>query len=347
MKNIILYVVLCALFALASCTRETAEVQVIEKNLPVQDNIILTAEKPESNFVVEINDLNGTWVTEWSYNALLGMAEEERERHIRGLEFSWGEGKRLIHLRSILDTTTGFFLTTVSIDITDEMPFVSAGMSGSFDITNITQTGIDTITVSTIRRQTGFPGGGWPVEFFFQYIDKDTVRIESDEVFAFREGGGVLWRRLSGADERQDNAVLTAERPENNFTVEIADLNGTWLPEFSYHTTEEGRDGWRIFMQEFSWGEGKWGIDLSLNIDITAERPFVHPTGDKFLVTNMTQLGINSIKVIAILNREEDRVIELIFHFIDRDTFWIETHDFRGLDYERGAFWHRLSGPER
>ena len=342
---------LCALFALISCTREAAGAQAVEENLSAQDNVVLPAEILESNFTAEIYDINGTWVTEWSYNALLGMAEEERKRHIIGLDFTWGEGKRLIHAESVIDRerATRIPLTTVAIDLIAEIPFVSAGSSGPFLATNITQVGLDIIKVNTIRRQPDFPEGGWVAEFIFRFIDRDTIRIESDEIFQFREGGGVLWRRLSGPDWQQENVVFTVERPESNFVAEINGLNGTWMPEWTYHATEEQREGWRsAFRQEFSWGEGKSRIYQTFDIDVTAENPFVfEPVEGWFFTTNIAQTGINSIKVNAVHHMRDNDAIELVFHFIDRDTFWIETHDFRGLMYERGVFWHRVSGPER
>jgi len=349
MKNSgsVYFFALCALFAFISCTREAVGTQSLEENLPIQNNVVLPVEILENNFTAAISDLNGTWVTEWSYDTLMGMAEEERGRYTRNLEFSWGEGKRLAHSQYVLDTTIGLFLTTVSIDITDERPFVSAGMFGSFIIASITQPNTNSIKVYTFSGHPDAQERGRDVEFTFHFINSDTVLIESDELRRVREEG-IFWRRLSGADERQANAVLTAERPENNFSAEIVDLNGTWLPEFSYHAPEEGREGWRIFMQEFSWGEAKWIIHLSLNIDITAERPFISESvRPEFIITDITQFGVNTIKVNAAHDRSEDRVVELVFHFVDRDTFWIDTHDFRGLNYERGAFWHRISGPTR
>jgi hypothetical protein len=99
-----------------------------------------------------------------------------------------------------------------------------------------------------------------------------------------------------------------------------------------------------LTQHEYSWGIGKSIPNTIFSIDITTEEPFIHAPGDgSFYKTEITQTGTNSIKINAV--SASGWVVEVVFHFIDRDTLWIETKDFDDLEYGKGALWHRLSGP--
>lgn len=139
----------------------------------------------------------------------------------------------------------------------------------------------------------------------------------------------------------------------NSYAAEISDLNGVWQPDWLHKASlkqpEEERH-WPI--KKFSWGEGKYIPNTTFNIDITAETPYIgDPSLGSFPIVEITQTGTDSIKVNAFrADQEEPRIgwaIEVIFHFIDGDTLWIETKDFDDLDYGKGKLWHRLSGPTR
>jgi len=179
-------VVLYILIALTSCTRGNADadVQAVVENIPVQYDAAPTAEISESNFAVEVAYLNGTWIPERVYKIMLDMIEEERRRLVYRREFTWGEGKSIVH-------------TTFEIDIADERPFVVEPGLGRFPVTNITQTGINTIVVNVFRPMEDEPEIGFAIEFTFRFIDKDTVWIETRGVSGWDETGELL-HRLSG-----------------------------------------------------------------------------------------------------------------------------------------------------
>jgi hypothetical protein len=140
----------------------------------------------------------------------------------------------------------------------------------------------------------------------------------------------------------------------NNVVTEIFDLNGTWQPDWSYKLSLElsvddrERDIW---IEKFSWGEGKSLLHTTFEIDITADKPFVIEPGlGIFFVTEFMQITSGSKKINAYRGDLSDPdghwLLEFIFHFIDMDTLWIETYDFPlSQQYGEGVLWHRLSGP--
>jgi hypothetical protein len=116
--------------------------------------------------------------------------------------------------------------------------------------------------------------------------------------------------------------LCTCVKKTESYAAEITDLNGTWLPGWSYKAAiEEPEENSSYKTVPFSWGEGLRILHTSLTIN--AYR------GDL---------------------EEPDYCwfIKLTFHFIDKDTIWIETDDFKGSsDYGKGKLWHRLSGPSQ
>ena len=136
------------------------------------------------------------------------------------------------------------------------------------------------------------------------------------------------------------------------YEANITDLNGTWLLTRFYEArlnlTEEEKG---FFFKTFSWGIAKSVIHTSFDIDISAEEPFFHAEGDGLLyVTEITQISKNSIKVNVYHGslEEPDYLNVYIFHFIDKNTIWINNEKFEkmGTSYGKGALWHRISGPE-
>ena len=147
--------------------------------------------------------------------------------------------------------------------------------------------------------------------------------------------------------------TLNACSRTSNYAAEISDLNGTWQPDRSYKAvlkmSEEERDD-HLRRREYSWGIGKMIPYTTFNIDITAEEPFVIEPGDgHLLIKDITQTRNNEIKFILFHIVAEDPIVgwstEVDFHFIDRDTLWIESKDFDSTEYGEKALWHRLSGP--
>jgi len=139
-----------------------------------------------------------------------------------------------------------------------------------------------------------------------------------------------------------------------SYAGEILDLNGTWLPDWSYKEyIKLKEDKKKEFLIQFSWGKGKSISNTTFEIDITAIKPFITEPGlGLFNITETMQIGSSSIKIIAFRGLQDEptigRYIEIIFHFIDKNKIWIETKDFIGSsDYGKGNLWHRLSGPEK
>jgi hypothetical protein len=145
-----------------------------------------------------------------------------------------------------------------------------------------------------------------------------------------------------------------------SFTAEISDLNGVWLPDWlskdlSKLPEQEKEEDMRYYV--FSWGEGKYIPYYTFEIDISANEPFFHATSNgDFYITNITQIDADSINAYACRGDPNDPYswfANLIFHFIDKDTLWIETLNIektfvqQGNEYSKGALWHRLSGPVR
>ena len=146
-------------------------------------------------------------------------------------------------------------------------------------------------------------------------------------------------------------ASCTAE--EKRIIFEISDLNGIWMPDQIYQEwltlSEEERREWAESMmppEEFSWGYGAFSR-AAFEIDITAPEPFLASFADgKYIITEITQIGENVVKVIGHPPLTPD-LFEFIFHFIDKDTIWMQSVVFgEGTLRGENAPWHRLSGPD-
>jgi hypothetical protein len=140
----------------------------------------------------------------------------------------------------------------------------------------------------------------------------------------------------------------------DNIIIEIFDLNGTWLSDWYYRT---GRS-YQLEERELSWGIAISAIYSSFDIDITADRPFIHPPGIRpFSIINIEQHKQNSITLrVNAPDVSADWFSEIFFHFEDKDTLRIDGEMFSIFYYEDGQMinpfggveiWHRLSGPNR
>lgn len=143
--------------------------------------------------------------------------------------------------------------------------------------------------------------------------------------------------------------VLGSCAKTKSYAAEIADLNGTWLVDRSNKGLPEGGD-WYIV--EFSWGKGKVSANSTFHVDLTAEEPFITEPGlGRFPIIDTSRTGADAIKIHAYRGDLDGPdgywLVEVIFHFIDRDTVWIETNISNNLTYKKGVIWRRLSGPER
>jgi len=138
-----------------------------------------------------------------------------------------------------------------------------------------------------------------------------------------------------------------------SYAANISDLNGVWQPDWSYKATLEIPEAEsHIRYRRFSWGESEYIPDTTFNVDLMDKEPFIQiPGTGLFPVTEIEQTGINSIKIHAYRGPIGDPYnawpVDVIFHFIDKDTVWIDNTDSHGKMYGKKAPWHRLSGPGR
>jgi hypothetical protein len=115
---------------------------------------------------VEITDLNGTWQPDRSYRATLKFPKEKKRGNMSLREYSWGMGMTIPN-------------SMFCIDMGDANPFFYAPGDGDFYITDITQTGKDTIKINAYQGDLDDPEYRWYMDFVFHFIDKNTMRVES------------------------------------------------------------------------------------------------------------------------------------------------------------------------
>jgi len=137
-----------------------------------------------------------------------------------------------------------------------------------------------------------------------------------------------------------------------SYAANISDLNGVWQPDWSYKLAlEMPEDKSYIKYRKFSWGESEYG-NATFNVDLMDKKPFIDvPGAGTFPVTEIERTGISSYKIHAYRGPIGDPYnawpIDVIFHFIDKDTVWIDNKDSNGKFYGKKAPWYRLSGPEQ
>jgi hypothetical protein len=165
--------------------------------------------------------------------------------------------------------------------------------------------------------------------------------------------GSCVRTKSDAAEITESNTVEIIE----SYAAEIADLNGTWQNDWFYQANlklpEEERGRIMYDQWEYSWGTGM-RTNAMFCIDMGDAKPFLDSAGDgRFWVTAIRRTGKDSLKVNAYrgdLNEPKSCwFLEFIFHFIDKDTIWIECKEFEkfgGTLYGKGALWHRMSGPE-
>jgi len=134
--------------------------------------------------------------------------------------------------------------------------------------------------------------------------------------------------------------------------IEPAKLNGTWMPHSSYlwiisNPDEERSD---YFIHDFSWGKGKTLSNTSIEID-TNTMIYVDPGTAIYSIKEYNQIDNTTFKLIisrqSIIDIPESVYeLEIILHFLNEDSFWLESEYFEktGSLFGKKAPWHRLSG---
>ena len=151
--------------------------------------------------------------------------------------------------------------------------------------------------------------------------------------------------------------ALCSCRSTKDTAVEIEDLNGSWMADWIYKGRMERSPEKRelgMHVRVFSWGEGLAISNTTNHFDITADEPFYLVSGvGRFGIIEINQIGKSSIKVRMYQGDLDDPdfqwIIEPVFHFLDKDTYWIESEELENgsILYGKDALWHRLSGPGR
>jgi hypothetical protein len=171
------YFVICVLFLInIGCVGDNSRRDIINEDIVTEENII-----------IEISDLNGTWLPDW-YNRVNYIYQ------IREVEYSWGIAKSAIY-------------SSFDIDINNDFPFIHPPGMRAFSIINIIKQENNSIILHANTPDVTFLPDDWYFEIFFYFLDKDTIQIETKEFHeTFTEGeniinpygGTEIWHRLSG-----------------------------------------------------------------------------------------------------------------------------------------------------
>jgi hypothetical protein len=106
------------------------------------------------------------------------------------------------------------------------------------------------------------------------------------------------------------------------FAVELADLNGTWQPDWSYKASAKMADSEKHYSKwEYSWGTATSIPNTTFEIDLGDKKPFVSKPGlGGFPITEIKKTGTNEITVKAFRGDRDNPGAQwepvLVFHFI-------------------------------
>jgi len=129
--------------------------------------------------------------------------------------------------------------------------------------------------------------------------------------------------------------------------IEPSKLNGTWMPNHSYlWKTSNPERKYDYPIHAFSWGKGKSIPNTSLEMDFSTS-VYVDPGMFIYSIKEYQQLDNTTFKV-QIYRQVFDDIPEsldekeVIIHFLNEDSFWIESKNYK--TYDKDAAWYRLSG---
>lgn len=136
-----------------------------------------------------------------------------------------------------------------------------------------------------------------------------------------------------------------------SFKVEPSKLNGTWMPTSSYQwRISHPEDRSKYFFHDFSWGKGKSLQHTSMEIDINA-MTYYDPGMFIYSIKEYQQIDNTTYKVLIYRQVFDDipeslYELEIILHFLNEDSFWLESEYFEktGTLFGKKAPWYRLSG---
>jgi hypothetical protein len=136
------------------------------------------------------------------------------------------------------------------------------------------------------------------------------------------------------------------------YASDVSDLNGTWMDNRSYkYMTTHLNEKVEFEKKEFSWGMAKYLVDSMFRIDISSDKPFIYPCDFGIGAFAVGRVEKKTSDVIKLYVYREDEPgmrwdLSFTFHFIDRDTVWVEYENINGTNgvYDNGTYWHRISG---
>ncbi|HRR51760.1 MAG TPA: hypothetical protein P5252_08045 [Candidatus Cloacimonas sp.] len=135
---------------------------------------------------------------------------------------------------------------------------------------------------------------------------------------------------------------IMACEAKNSYIANITDLNGTWVNVKAYQSSPKIRN-W-----QYSWGTGKRIVETTLEVDLEKKEVLLPGTG-AFLIQSVSK---DSPSVVSIDIKgpgvEGGLQTKVVFHFLDKDTYWIECSDLEGMfSVGKAKPWYRLSGPSK
>lgn len=135
---------------------------------------------------------------------------------------------------------------------------------------------------------------------------------------------------------------ITACAAKDAYPASVEDLDGTWVDVKEYRSSPKIKD------RQYSWGVGKRIVETTLEIELEKKEVLMPGTG-VFLIQSINKDSSSSISVdVKGPGEEGGWEMKLVFHFVDKDTFWIECSDLEGMfSVGKKKPWYRLSGPNR
>jgi hypothetical protein len=137
------------------------------------------------------------------------------------------------------------------------------------------------------------------------------------------------------------------------YAVDVSDMNGTWIPPWSYQYTVKNPDDTRpYYKKECSWGSGKRLVNTTIEVDLGPDDNYFLDSGfGIYKINKVVKTGEYQITAYVYSGDKYDPDYlwnpSITFHFVDKDTVWIEYTNISGAEgaYDDGEYWHRVSGP--
>jgi hypothetical protein len=159
--------------------------------------------------------------------------------------------------------------------------------------------------------------------------------LPNGEVFMFTRKNRLIWLWLA-------LIIITSCEAKDNYIAKESDLDGTWVDVKEYRSSPKIKD------RQYSWGVGKRIVETTLEIELKKKEVLIPGTG-AFIIQNINKDSSTSILLdVKGPGAEGGWEMKLVFHFLDKDTFWLECSDLEGMfSVGKKKPWYRLSGPNQ